>query len=202
DLFGQNTQTFDQLNRLLSQGSSNILDTPTYGKTAEKGGKWIFPDAMGRIVKTSTGTSEFRFEFEDLHRPVASFVKQVSQALLYKYIVYGDQLPIAEAQNRNLAGRAYLVYDQAGVAKVTTVDFKNNILQTQRRLCTDYENAINWSALQGQASVSDIETTATTQLENEVFTATSEIDAMKRPTRITLPNKPLLHTTANKTKMV
>src|SRR5690606_13365105 len=134
--------------------------------------------------------------------PVASFVKQGSSELLYKYIVYGDQLPIAEAQNRNLAGRAYLVYDQAGVAKVTTVDFKNNILQTQRRLCTDYENAINWSALQGQASVSDIETTASTQLENEVFTATSEIDALNRPSRVTLPDKTLLEPTYNEANML
>lgn len=202
DLFGQNTQTFDQLNRLVSQGSSNILGNPTYSKTAEKGEKWIFQDAMGRIVKTWNATSEFRFEFDDLHRPVASFVKQGSSELLYKYIVYGDQLPIAEAQNRNLAGRAYLVYDQAGVAKVTTVDFKNNILQTQRRLCTDYENAINWSALQGQASVSDIETTASTQLENEVFTATSEIDALNRPSRVTLPDKTLLEPTYNEANML
>ncbi|WP_068775021.1 SpvB/TcaC N-terminal domain-containing protein [Paenibacillus sp. FJAT-26967] len=62
-----------------------------------------------------------------------------------KYI-YGDSagLSVADAQNRNLCGKLYILYDQAGVTHNQAYSLQGHILQTEQTLLADYSSEPDW----------------------------------------------------------
>ncbi len=188
DLIGRYAKIYDQLGRNVSESYINMLKDPIYGKNAEKGEKWIFNDVMGRLVKIwDNNIIEFRSTYDKLHRPVSVFVKEGNNEILFNHTVYGDIL--ADSAQRNMKGRAYQIYDQAGVMTLKNVDFKGNILEVERRLAKEYKNTINWQILEGLTSINSIESSAVPFLENEIFSSSVVLDALNRPILMILPDK-------------
>ncbi len=193
DPFGRYSKSFDQLGRQVSYGVTNLIGAPIYSNTAEKGENWVFQDALGRLHKIWNSVNrEFRFTFDKLHRPISSFIKEGGNEILYNYLEYGDLFSDAEAVQRNLKGKVYQLYDQAGVVTLKSVDFKGNVTAVERKLTKEYKQLINWQPLDGLTTIPSIETAAASFLENEMFSSSSVLDAINRPTLVTLPDKSIV----------
>lgn len=196
DPIGRFSKIYDQKERLVSEGYSNMLQTTIYSKIAEKGEKWVLLDVMGRVVKIwDNNVFEFRASFDALHRPIANYATEGGVEKLVTFIFYGDGLP--DAVQKNLKGRAYKIFDQAGEVTLTSVDFKGNALSTERKLATQYNQTINWQPLEGAATLADVNTAAAPFLESEAFISSSQADALNRPVTVTLPDLSVMRPTYN-----
>jgi RHS repeat-associated protein len=191
DVTGRLSKMFDQAQREVASGFVGMGGTPIVGDSAEKGRRWTFENVLGALVKTwDEHGRQFRAKYDVLHRPVSTFVQEAGQGeILFNYVVYGDGLGLANARQRNLLGTAHLIFDQAGMVRVPELDFKGNPKSVDRVLAKEYKNDLDWSALPGQPDVAAVQAAADSELETaEVFTASSEYDALNRPTRVTLPD--------------
>ena len=191
DAAGRYSRSYDQKQRLVSEGYSNMTGAGMYSKTAEKGEKWIFSDVMGRLVKIwDNADSEMWMKFDTLHRPVSTFVKEGMTETLFSHIFYGDALP--DAVQKNLKGTAYKTFDQAGEITTGSVDFKGNTLSAERRLTKEYKQIINWNVLDGLTTLADVNNAADPLLEKEIFASSAELDALNRPVTVTMPDKTVI----------
>src|SRR5690606_28933962 len=108
--------------------------------------------------------------------------------ILLQRIAYGDDIGITGPEDQNLRGRPVRSYDSSGVSKVIAVDFKGNLLESERQLATTYDDIVDWSDLATDTTLSALDTDATTLLETEVFSETREYDAINRPTSVIGPD--------------
>ncbi|MFO0553353.1 MAG: RHS repeat-associated core domain-containing protein [Polyangiaceae bacterium] len=69
-----------------------------------------------------------------------------------------------------------------------TLDFKGNLLASERQLATTYDATVDWSALATDTTVTALESHAASSLETEVFTETRAYDALNRPTSLITPD--------------
>jgi RHS repeat-associated protein len=198
DLTGRYSKMFDQAQREVASGFAGMGGTPIVGDSAEKGRRWTFQNVLGALVKTwDEHGRQFRAEYDGLHRPVSTFVQEQGQPeILFNYVVYGDRL--ATARQLNLLGTAHQIFDQAGMVRVPELDFKGNPRSVDRILASDYKNNLDWSALAAQPDVAAIQAAADPALEiGEVFTASSQYDALNRPTRVVLPDGTVIEPSYN-----
>jgi RHS repeat-associated protein len=189
---------FDQMGRLVSEGYVNLLGQNIYGKSAEKGESWIFTDAMGRLVKLwDNGAREFSTTYDKLQRPISVFVKEGIIETLFGHVIYGDLFPDLEAKTRNIKGKVYQVYDQAGVVTVKNIDFKGNVTEATRKLTKEYKQIINWKDLEGITDIATIQSVAQPFLEVEEFSSSTTVDALGRPVNVVLPDNSVFQPTYN-----
>ena len=186
DLSGRFSKLFDSAEREVASGFAGMSGTPIVTESAEKGRHWIFPNVLGALVKSwDEHGRQFRAEYDELHRPVSSFVQEAEQSeILINYVVYGDSLP--NGQQLNLLGVACQVFDQAGTMRVPENDFKGNPKRVERIFAADYKNNLDWKTLAGQLDFKALQIAAKPILETEVFSASSEYDALNRPTQVML----------------
>ena len=110
DMSGRYARTFDQLGRKITEGYTSLIGATMYTKTAEKGEQWSFADVMGRLVKMwDNDVHEYRSTYDQLNRPVSSFVKEGANETLFSHMVYGELLP--DAVQKNMKGGVYQAYD-------------------------------------------------------------------------------------------
>src|SRR5690606_5529171 len=122
DLLSRYSKVYDQLGRKVTETYVNLLGASVYGKSAEKGERWVFTDVMGRLVRIwDNDTSEMYSTFDALHRPVSTYVREGASEILFSHVVYGDLLPDSVAKAENMKGRSYQIYDQAGVVTIKKV---------------------------------------------------------------------------------
>ena len=197
DLTGRYAKLFDQAQREVASGFVGMSGVAIWGESAEKGRRWTFVNVLGNLVKSwDEHGRAFRVAYDELHRPVGTYVKELDAAeILFSYVVYGDRAP--NAQQRNLLGIAHQIFDQAGMVRVPEVDFKGNPKRIERVLAEDYKNNLNWQVLAEQPDYASVQTAASSALENEVFTASSTYDALNRPTRALLPDGTVILPTYN-----
>jgi len=198
DLTGRFSRLFDQKQREVASGFSGMTGMTIYGESTEKGRRWTFSNVLGELVQTwDEHGREFSAEYDELHRPVSAFVQEAGQArVLFNYIVYGDRSPNAE--QLNLLGKAHQVFDQAGMMRVKSLDFKGNPTSVERVLARDYTKNPDWNSLDVQPTYAAIQATANPALEiGEVFTASTTFDALNRPTSVLLPDGTVMIPTYN-----
>jgi len=198
DLTGRISKIFDQKQREVAGGFVSMSGTPVVSDSAEKGRRWTFQNVLGELVKTwDEHGRQFRIEYDALHRPVSAFVRDPAHAeIVFNYVVYGDRL--ANAEQLNLLGAAHQIFDQAGMVRAPELDFKGNPKSVDRVLAMDYKNPLDWGTLRSQADYVAIQAAANSALEiAEVFTATSQYDALNRPTQVTLPDGSVIVPTYN-----
>lgn len=196
DLLRRFSRVYDQLDREVSVAWTNMAGAVIHSQAAEKGERWLLIDVVGRLVRLwDNNQFEYRHDYDALHRPVTVYVKEGDTERAIAHTVYGERHPQAVA--RNLIGRSYQVYDQAGVTTTDSMDFKGNALTMSSRVVADYKNMIDWSVLLGQATIADVTNAAAPLLEAETFTGSSSYDALNRPISVTLPDETVLLPTYN-----
>ena len=97
----------------------------------------------------------------------------------------------------NLRGRPYQHYDGAGVVTSLLVDFKGNMLQSERRLAKAYKTQVDWMALDALDDPAAISFAAGGLLEMEAFAGSIEYDALNRPVSMITPDASEIRPTYN-----
>ncbi|WP_437913154.1 SpvB/TcaC N-terminal domain-containing protein [Sorangium sp. So ce302] len=159
-----------------------------YQKSNDSGERWMLAGATGQRLRAWNGRGfVYRSSYDGLRRPTHEHVQlgSGSERLARRY-VYGEAHPQAIALN--LRGRAYQVYDGAGVVTSQAYDFKGNLLQASRRLRSDVHADADWSVLSALTDVAAIATAADPLLETESFGTQTAYDALNRPTSLTAPD--------------
>ncbi|PRQ06643.1 tRNA(Glu)-specific nuclease WapA precursor [Enhygromyxa salina] len=129
----------------------------------------------------------FSFSYDTLRRPVDRTVSVGGGAeKLLGRVVYGDLLASPEATNHR--GRVYRVYDGAGVATSLAYDFKGQPTSEQRQLVAGKTTQPDWSALLSQSTIAAMATAAAPLLDTEIFSASSERDALGRVLKAISPD--------------
>jgi RHS repeat-associated protein len=166
-------------------------------KSCDAGQRWMLGDVGGAPLRAwdERGHTK-RATYDAARRPTHAYVQQGSAVeQLVGRTVYGEGHPSAAALN--LRGKAYQVYDGAGVVTSGAYDFKGNLLHGSRRLATDYHAVPEWSPIAGLTDVAAIVAAAEALLEAEVFTSTTAYDALNRPTSTTAPDLSEIRPTYN-----
>lgn len=90
----------------------------------------------------------------------ADHASNIQLAHTVEKYVYGDNagLIVADAQNRNLNGKLYTLYDQAGVTHYQLYSLQGHIVATEKLLLVDYRSEPDWDsadepALRGESFV-------------------------------------------------
>ncbi|MEL7234308.1 MAG: toxin, partial [Chloroflexota bacterium] len=107
--------------------------------------------------------------------------------VLVNYIVYGDRLPNAAAQNH--IGKVYAQFDQSGMVVNEVFDFKGQLRHQRKQFTLEYKQTVNWADLAAIALPADILNAAANRLSAESFQVYSDFDALGRPTRIQTPDQ-------------
>jgi RHS repeat-associated protein len=198
DLLGRFARVFDQKDRLVSEGYVNMLGATIYSRSAEKGEYRVFTDVAGRLVRLwDNDQREFYLTYDALRRPVSSFIAEGGSTFLFNHILYGDQLPDAQARSLNLKGVPFRTYDQAGMMDLKQVDFKGMPMAVERRLAKEYKTIVEWNVLYGLNNLAAIDAAAAPLLEEENFIAAGTYDALGRPMRTVLPDGTVIRPTYN-----
>ncbi|GLY94445.1 SpvB/TcaC N-terminal domain-containing protein [Actinoplanes sp. NBRC 103695] len=186
DLTGRLAATFDHAGRRVAEGFTAMAGLPVTGESAEKGRRWTFSNVLGAMVRSwDEHGRRFRADYDELHRPVSTFASDgTGGERLITHIVYGDRVPGARAAN--LLGAVHRIFDTSGAVRVPAYDFRGRPVALERVLAAGHQDAPDWSALPGAP---DVDAAAAPLLVTaEVFSAASELDALDRPVRVTLPD--------------
>ena len=176
DIEGNQLEITDPLNRKAMTYKYGMLGNKLLQESMEAGRRWTITDAAGKpLLSWDDRDHAFSFEYDDLHRPLQSKMKEGNaNAIAFERIEYGELQP--NAKSNNLRGKTFKHYDQSCVITNNTYDFKNNLLSGNRQLTADYKNTINWSNI------------PSVLLDAEIFSGSTEYDALNRPIKIVTPH--------------
>ncbi|MEX2961168.1 SpvB/TcaC N-terminal domain-containing protein [Microbulbifer sp. TYP-18] len=186
DITHRVTRIRDQLDRVTVEAELGLGGQPIRGWSAERGWRFTFSDALGRLVRTWDEQGRvYRPLYDSLRRMTGVRVSDgTGPETLLSFVVYGDRLPDARA--RNLLGVPCQIYDQSGRVRVEQADFKARTLNGERRLAAGTPGEVDWSPLAAATTVADLEAAAEPLLDPEVFTTAAQQDALGRMTSMTL----------------
>jgi RHS repeat-associated protein len=190
------TTVFDQFGRQSSTSFAGLGGQAITSDSAERGRRWTFTDAAGAVVRAwDEHGRTLRAEYDGLRRPLSAFASsRAGPEVLLNHVVYGDRHPQARA--RNLLNTPHLVFDQAGMVRIDELDFRGNPTRVDRLLALVFEQDVDWAAVAAQADVAAVETTASGMLDvAEVLSVRARVNALGRPTNVTLPDATVLAAT-------
>ncbi|MCZ2095910.1 MAG: toxin [Anaerolineae bacterium] len=135
--------------------------------------------ARNTFVSWDSRDHRLRLEFDALQRPTHRWLSAGGGAdVLVARTIYGDSAEApADRVARNLLGRVYRVFDQAGLVTNEQYDFKGNLLHTTRRLASDYRDTLGWNVADPLAL-----------LDAEVYETRTAYDALNRPVELRTPH--------------
>jgi RHS repeat-associated protein len=125
-----------------------VSDKPSKSQSCDAGLRQAFYDMYGNaaLAWDSRGFC-IRREYDHLQRLTGVFVTGTDGTLsLNQYterIVYGEL--ITDAQQKNLVGRIYTYYEQAGTLVNNNYSFAGKLLQQTRQFLQQYSQEVNWN---------------------------------------------------------
>lgn len=192
DIEGQDISILDPRNIKVFEHGFDMAGRKLHILSKDAGEKKMFPavdsqplhswDARGHHVTT---------DYDELRRAIAVRLKKPSQPeRLVEWLVYGESK--TQPESTNSRGELWKHYDTAGLVEIESMDFKGNVLRTNRRLLLDATEAeTDWP--QASSAILD-ETTAVTLLEpltrlgTSTYPIAAKFDALNRLIENTLPN--------------
>jgi RHS repeat-associated protein len=171
DIEGNERAVTDANDRVVMTYDYDMLGTRLHQASMEAGERWTLTDVAGKLVHAwDSRGHEFRTTYDALRRPLEGYLRDgAGSPVLIGQSSYGESHP--EASARNLRGRPFQVFDQAGLITTDTYDFKGNLLSSSRQLARAYRDTFDWRA--------------NPDLEPSPFAGSTTYDALNRPTSIT-----------------
>ncbi len=178
----------------------DCLGRGAYEDSADAGETWTLLDVGGQPVRQwKSGDLSQRWTYDELRRLVQhhATVGAGGTERLVQLTIYGEILDSSYDAD-NLRGRPWRSYDTAGVQTTGSFDFKGNPLSTERQVLhhslLESMAGANWSSLVplpmsgGNLDVTTLESTASSALSSETFTASQTFDALGRIVTKTSPD--------------
>ena len=178
--------------RIVMRYAYDMLGNRIHQVSMEAGARWMLNDVSGKPLRAwDSRGHNFTTTYDALRRPIEQYVRgtfsdpdplkpnsdprTLNRDILVDRIEYGEG--IANAEALNLRTRIYRHFDSAGVAvnarldadgdPTEAYDFKGNLLQSTRRLVSDYKAIPDWLL--------------NPQLDAETFEGSTRYDALNRP---------------------
>ncbi len=188
DIEGNQREIIDARDHVVMRYDFDMLSNRVHQKSSDAGERWMLSDVAGKpIYAWDNNDNQFRTAYDQLRRPVASYMKRATASeLQIGRTVYGEATASPEANN--LRVKTVEVFDQAGVVTTDKYDFKGNPLRTQRQLAREYKKTLDWSA--------------TVPLETATYTTSTSYDALNRPTEMTTPDNSVISLVYNEANLL
>jgi len=168
DIEGNARSVTDARGNVVMSWRNDMLGHRVAQKSMDAGKRWILNNALGNPVKTwDERENEFSFEYDVLHRPIKSFIKDGANKLI-SLTEYGETHP--NPKSSNLRGKVIRQCSGSGQVKTVRYDFKGNVLAIQKQMPQDAKaNLLDWT---------------TASLDPTVYTQITEYDALNRMQRL------------------
>lgn len=179
DIEGNVLAVIDARNNTVMQHRYDILGHSLYQLSMDAGERWLFPDIAGKMLYSwDSRNNRMHSEYDVLHRPTRQWLSENgAQEKIVGQTIYGE-IALNPTSN-NLRGRPWKNYDQSGLTEIVKHDFSGNLLESNRRLTSTYDQTIYWP-LQNPNDL----------LEQETFHTQTVFDALGRPTHVFSPDTP------------
>lgn len=187
DVRGNLIEIVDALGRTAFRHGYDLLNRALHVDSIDAGLRTSILDGVGNLVeyRDSKGAVALR-RYDELNRLTEFWAvnnADATQAVtLREKIVYGDNSGLADALDRNLLGKPYLYYDEAGLLAFERYDFKGNLVEKSRTVISDAAIADGWIAHWEDETVAedDLDTAQTYQ-------TSTGFDALNRPVSVLYP---------------
>jgi RHS repeat-associated protein len=181
DIEGRVIAVTDPLGRTAGTSVYDLLGRPWLVDLIDHGPVRLVLDPLdGQLERLDAKGAVTRVEFDAVHRPVRLFAADHTgaQPTLRQVHQYGEAAGLPDALARNLAGRPYRDYDEAGLVTVSRYDLNGKAIETTRQvLRTDVLTptyTVDWSAPEGL-------------LDPITYQVDCSYDALGRRTSVTYP---------------
>lgn len=192
DVEGNLRKVTDARGNIVMQYKFDILGNLVYQNSMDAGQRWLMVNILGNPLRTwDERNHEFQYYYDLLHRPTQNKVLGGDGLIPLDHIVdrimYGESLLLPDRSNetalqtRNIIGKVIQHYDTGGLVDTPDYDFKEQPVDTTRKLFKNYKVIPDWTDLN-----------LTGDLESDSFTYTTETDALGRIARQTAPDGSLI----------
>ncbi|GCE06808.1 SpvB/TcaC N-terminal domain-containing protein [Dictyobacter aurantiacus] len=188
DIEGDQREVIDARERVVMRYDYDMLSKGIHQSSMEAGARWMLNDVAGKpLYAWDSRGHRFHTTYDALRRRLEVYLRSDdAPELLVDRTVYGETRQNPEV--RNLRGKAYQVFDCAGVATSEEYDFKGNLLRSNRQLAIDYKHIPDWSR---QVAI-----------EEQIYTSSTTYDALNRPASLTSPDNSIIHPAYNEANLL
>jgi RHS repeat-associated protein len=191
DVRGNLLTVYDALGRAAFTYQYDLLSNPLAIDSVDAGQRTSVLDAVGNLVeyRDSEGSIVLRV-YDESNRLKELWARDDHRnpnapVTLREKLVYGDDLAQTEmtlsaAQQKNLRGKPYQYYDEAGLLTFARYDYKGNLVDKTRQVISDAALANDWTANWSAPN-------AHQALDSTIYQTTTEYDALNRPTKVVYP---------------
>jgi RHS repeat-associated protein len=207
DIEGNQREVIDARGRIVMRYDYDMLSNRIRQASMEAGQRWMLNDVAGNPIRSWDSRGHvFSTEYDSLRRPVRAFVqgtdagnsdpRTLNGKILFDQTEYGEAQP--NDVGLNLRTRVFRQSDGAGIVshlarnpdtnQDEAYDFKGNPLRMSRQFAQDYTRAPDWSV--------------NPPLEKEIFTSSSNFDALNRPVTLTTPDNSVVRPGYNEANLL
>ena len=187
------TQANQLVTRLVMRYDYDMPGNRIHQASMEAGERWMLADVNGKpIYAWDSRGHTLRTVYDELRRPIEVHLSEDNGQswVLVGRTIYGESQLNPEQQN--LRGKAYQVYDQAGLVTSENYDFKGNLLNSSRQLVDNssrlYTKTVDWSTAG--------------PLEAQSYTSSTTYDALNRPVSLTTPDASVIQYSYNEASLL
>jgi RHS repeat-associated protein len=140
DILGRLTSTRDALGRLSFEYVHDLGGRVLRSVSPDAGTRLTALDAAGGLIESRDARGVLVLHaYDALRRPVGIWARDAAgEAMtLRQRLLYGDSPGAPQSAAANRLGRLYRHYDEAGLAEMSTYDFKGNVLASSRLPLSD-----------------------------------------------------------------
>ncbi|GAA5225382.1 SpvB/TcaC N-terminal domain-containing protein [Membranihabitans marinus] len=129
------------------QYKRDMMGRLLYEDSMDSGEKWSFPNHDGEIIHLwDSRNIHQRIQYDGLNRVTDIHVEGgLGLNQITEKFVYGEDVVIAQAKEKNLRGRLVIHYDQTGIQEVKLAAPGNSPLLIHRKFLDQYINEPDWS---------------------------------------------------------
>ncbi|MCB0774681.1 MAG: hypothetical protein KDB93_15050, partial [Flavobacteriales bacterium] len=179
DIKGQLLEVTDPLGRVNFEHKYDTAGNNLWTRHLDSGVKTVVIDALGQPLYGNDAKGARTYTSHDrIGRPTGVWARDTSASYetftRRQTLIYGDQSDVWPPEEKNLKGRLYRHYDEAGMVQVEGYDFKGNPLEKTRRVIKD--DAI-WTGLKWAVDWTPLDESI---LDVQPYTTTYAYDALNR----------------------